>query len=154
MSRLSRSLSAGAALLALAAGPAAAQSGAKAEAAIAFVRSALDHIEAVGEDRAFKDFSTVPGPWLRGEYYIFCHTLDGISVAHGGNPGLRGKKVLGFRDPGGLLVNQLILDKVKAEGKGWVRYEWPNPVTNKVAPKYIYSEKVHDKFVCGSGYYE
>lgn len=154
MSRPLRMLSVGAAFALAATGSAAAQSGAKAETTIAFVKSALAHIEAVGETRAFADFSTVPGPWVTGEYYVFCHTLEGINVAHGGNPGLVGKKVLGFRDPAGLLVNVLILDKVKAEGKGWVQYEWPNPVTNKVAPKFIYSEKVHDKFVCGSGYYE
>jgi len=138
----------------LAAGPAPGQTGSRAEETIAFVQQALAHIEAVGEERAFADFSDRQGPWVKGEFYIFCHTLEGVSVAHGGNPGLVGKKVLGFRDPAGVAVNVRILDKVKADGKGWVEYEWPNPVTNKVAPKFIYSEKVHDKFVCGSGYYK
>lgn len=155
MSRFLRTLGLALPLLAATASTVAmAQSGAKAERVIAFVHRALAHIEAVGEQRAFADFSRVPGEWVDGEYYIFCHSLEGVNVAHGGNPGLVGKKVLGFRDPAGLLVNVLILDKVKAEGKGWVQYEWPNPVTNKVAPKFIYSEKVHDKYVCGSGYYQ
>ena len=145
---------AAAAVVALVAAPATAQTGSRADEVVAFVQRAIAHVDAVGEERAFADFSDLKGEWVKGEFYIFCHTLDGVSVAHGGNPGLVGKKVLGFRDPAGVAVNVRIIDKVKAEGKGWVEYEWPNPVTNKVAPKFIYSEKVHDRFVCGSGYYK
>lgn len=140
--------------LALTAAPAMAQSGPKADEVVAFVKKAVAHIEQVGEEKAFADFSDTANPeWVKGELYIFCHGLDGINVAHGGNPALRGKNVLGFKDPDGLMVNQLIFEKVKAEGKGWVQYKWPNPTTKKVEPKAIYSEKVKDKYACGSGYY-
>jgi signal transduction histidine kinase len=120
---------------------------------VAFVKSAVAHVEAVGEEKAFADFSNTSGAWVKGELYIFCHRLDGINAAHGGNPGLIGKPVLGFKDPDGVLVNVLIFEKVKAEGKGWVKYKWPNPETKKVEPKEIYSEKVKDTHVCGSGRY-
>lgn len=145
---------AAAAIALLAAGPAHAQSGPKADEVVAFVTAAVAHIDAVGEDKAFEDFSKNKEAWTKGELYMFCHSLEGVSVAHGGNPALVGKTVLGFKDPDGIAVNVLIIDKVKAEGKGWVEYRWPNPVTKKVEPKVIYAEKVHDKFACGSGYYK
>ena len=135
-------------------GPAAAQTGPKAEEAMALVKKAVAHIEAVGETKAFEDFTKLREDWVKGEYYIFCHTLDGVSVAHGGNPALVGKNVLGFKDPDGVAVNLRIIEKVKAEGQGWVEYRWPNPVTKKVEPKVIYSEAIHGAYVCGSGYYK
>jgi hypothetical protein len=119
----------------------------------AFVGRMTKHVAEVGTDKAFADFSDTKGPWVKGELYGFCHTLDGVSVAHGGNPALVGKNVLGFKDPDGVLVNVLVIDKAKADGKGWVEYKWPNSVTKKVTPKRVYVEKVADKFVCGSGYY-
>lgn len=135
--------------------PAAAQTGTKADEVIAFVQKAVAHIGAVGEAKAFADFSNTSGDWVKGELYVFCHRIsDGTNLAHGGNPGLVGKNVSGFKDPDGILVNQRIFDKVKAEGKGWVEYKWPSPVTKKVEPKAIYSEKVGADTVCGSGYYK
>jgi signal transduction histidine kinase len=144
-----------AAVATLVSAPALAQTGPKADEVVAFVKKAVAHIDAVGEEKAFADFSdTANAEWVKGELYIFCHSLEGINVAHGGNPALRGKNVTGFKDPDGLAVNLLIFDKVKAEGKGWVEYKWPNPTTKKVEPKAIYSEKVKDKYACGSGYYK
>jgi len=119
----------------------------------AFVKRMNAHVSEVGADKAFADFSDQKGPWVKGELYGFCHTLDGVSVAHGGNPALIGKNVLGFKDPDGVLVNVLVVDKAKTEGKGWIEYKWPNSVTKKVTQKRVYVEKVGDKFVCGSGYY-
>ncbi len=135
-------------------GAAMAQTGPKADEVVAFVKKAVAYVDQVGEEQAFAAFSDTSGPWVQGELYIFCHGLDGINAAHGGNPALRGKNVVGFKDPDGVAVNVLIFDKVKAEGKGWVEYKWPNPLTKKVEPKAIYSERVHDKYVCGSGYYK
>lgn len=148
-------IGAAAAVAALVSAPAFAQTGPKADEVIAFVKKAVAYVDKVGEEKAFADFSdTANTEWVKGELYIFCHNLDGTNAAHGGNPALRGKNVLGFKDPDGLMVNQLIFDKVKAEGKGWVEYKWPNPTTKKVEPKAIYSEMVKGKYACGSGYYK
>jgi len=139
-----------------AAAPASAQVGPKADEVVAFVKKAVAHVGTVGEDKAFAEFSNTASPdWVKGELYMFCHRIDdAINVAHGGNPGLVGKNVAGFKDPDGVAVNILIFEKVKAEGKGWVEYKWPNPLTKKVEPKAIYAEKVNNKYACGSGYYK
>lgn len=130
---------------------------AKADEVVAFVKKAVAHVNTVGEEKAFADFSDKSSPeWIKGELYIFCHDMaNGTNVAHGGNPALRGKNILGLKDPDGLMVNQLIFDKMKTNnGTGWVDYKWPNPTTNKVEPKAIYSEVVKAHYVCGSGYYK
>ncbi|MDR3514218.1 MAG: cache domain-containing protein [Azospirillaceae bacterium] len=118
-----------------------------------FVGRMTAHVAEVGTEKAFADFSDQKGPWVKGELYGFCHTLDGVSVAHGGNPALVGKNVLGFKDPDGVLVNVVVVNKAKTDGKGWIDYRWPNSVTKKITLKHVYVEKVADKFVCGSGYY-
>lgn len=118
-----------------------------------FVTRMQAHVAAVGTEKAFADFSDTKGPWVKGQLYGFCHSLEGISVAHGGNPALIGKNVLGFKDPDGVLVNVLVIDKAKAEGKGWIEYKWPNALTKKITPKRVYVEIVASKYVCGSGYH-
>ncbi len=142
----------------MAAAPARAEdpSGPKADEVVAFVKKAVAYVGTAGEAKAFADFSNTSSPdWIKGELYIFCHQIStGLNQAHGGNPGLVGKNVSGFKDPDGVLVNQLIFEKVKAQGKGWVEYKWPSPTTKKVEPKAIYSEKVGADTVCGSGYYK
>jgi Signal transduction histidine kinase len=126
-----------------------------AEQVVAFVDRMLAHIEAVGEEKAFADFSDIKGPWIQGELYPFCHNLAGVNVAHGGNPNMVGKGgVLDIRDPDGLYVNRLIFEKVLAEGKGWVEYKWPNSITKKIEMKDVYSVLVHGKYICGSGRYK
>lgn len=124
------------------------------EQVVAFVDRMLAHIDKVGTEQAFVDFSDTKGPWIQGELYPFCHSLAGINVAHGGNPNMVGKGgVLDIRDPDGRFVNRLIFEKVLAEGKGWVEYKWPNPITKKTEMKDVYSVLVQNKYVCGSGRY-
>lgn len=146
-------LAAGAALVAAA--PSRAEEKVTAEQVVAFVDKMLAHIEAVGEEQAFADFSDIKGPWIQGELYPFCHSLAGINVAHGGNPNMVGKAgVLDIRDPDGRYVNRLIFEKVLKDGKGWVEYKWPNSITKKIEMKDVYSVLVHDKYICGSGRYK
>jgi len=121
---------------------------------IDYVDRMLAYVAAVGIERAFADFSNTKGAWIEGELYPFCHSLNGINVAHGGNPNMVGKGgVLEIQDPDGRYVNRLIFDKVLAEGKGWVEYKWPHPLTKKIVMKDVYSVLVQGKYICGSGRY-
>jgi len=134
--------------------PASAQEPVTAEQVVAFVDKMVAHVETVGAERAFMDFSDTKGPWIQGQLYPFCHSLAGINVAHGGNPNMVGKGgVLDIKDPDGRFVNRLIFDKVLADGKGWVEYKWPNSVTKKIEMKQVYSVLIHNKYICGSGYH-
>lgn len=141
-------------ILGLAANEAGAEETVAKEQVVAYVDRMLAHIQAVGAERAFADFSNTKGPWIEGELYPFCHSLAGINVAHGGNPNMVGKGgVLDIQDPDGRYVNRLIFEKVIPEGKGWVEYKWPHPITKKIVMKDVYSVVVQNKYVCGSGRY-
>lgn len=155
MKRLGTAIAMAAGLYCLAQSPAVAEARVTQEQVIAFVDKMLAHIEAVGEEQAFADFSEIKGPWIQGELYPFCHSLAGINVAHGGNPNMVGKGgVLDIRDPDGRYVNQLIFERVLKDGKGWVEYKWPNSITKKIEMKDVYSVLVHNKYICGSGRYK
>jgi signal transduction histidine kinase len=132
-----------------------AQAGATtADQAKAFAERAVAHVRAVGEQQAFADFSRRDGGFVDGELYVFCQDASGVVVAHGGNPGIVGKNLIGVMDPDGRYPNAELNRMGLDHGAGWVRYRWPNPVTNRIAEKNAYVIKVDDHTVCGSGYYE
>lgn len=120
----------------------------------AFVEKAISHIDEVGKEQAFSDFSRPDGGYVDGELYMFCYAKDGTNVAHGGNPAFVGKNLLHVKDPDGMEVNAEIIKLGMAEGQGWIDFKWPNPVSKKVEQKTAYVVKIDDQVVCGSGYYK
>jgi len=125
-----------------------------ADQAKAFAERAVAHVRDVGQQRAFADFSRPDGGFVDGELYVFCQDASGVVVAHGGNPAIIGKNLIGVRDPDGRYPNAELNRMGLDNGAGWVRYRWPNPTTNRIAQKNAYVIKVDDHTVCGSGYYE
>lgn len=138
-----------AAALVLAGQPAGA---ATAEEARAFSERAAAHIKAVGEARAFADFTSRDGGFIDGELYIFCYDRNGLNKAHGGNPAFVGRNLLRIKDPDGTEPNALIVKMGFENGRGWVDFKWPNPVTKRIEDKSAYVIRTND-VVCGAGYY-
>ena len=82
------------------------------------------------------------------------YALGGKVLGHGANPKLVGKDLIGLKDPDGKLFIKMIDDLAKSKGKGWTEnYKFRNPVTDKVADKAIYVERVGDAWV-GVGVYK
>ena len=46
------------------------------------------------------------------------------------------------------------IDKVKADGSGWVDYVWAHPTTKKQTPKSSYVIGVGENQLIGAGYYK
>jgi hypothetical protein len=104
---------------------------------------------AVGRDPAFADFSRPDGGFVDGELSIVCLDVDGVVVAHGGNPKLLGRTLANVNgQPIGIEVSAFGL----AQGHGWLAYPWPNPMTKPIEPKAVYVLKAGDRTVCGLGY--
>jgi signal transduction histidine kinase len=143
---LPASLAAGLALL-----PAAAE-GATPEEAKALSERAAAYIDQVGEAKAFADFTRPDGGFTQGELYVFCYDRDGVNRAHGANPLFVGKNLKHLKDPDGIEPNALIIATGFGEGRGWVHFKWPNPVTKKIERKTAYVIRTND-VVCGVGYY-
>jgi signal transduction histidine kinase len=139
------------AILAIAAGPVAADA-TTAEQAKVFSERAAAHIKEVGEEQAFVDFTRKDGGFVDGELYVFCYDRNGVNKAHGANPSFVGRNLLHIKDPDGAEPNLLIVKMGFEEGRGWVDFKWPNPVTKRIENKSAYVIRTND-VACGVGYY-
>ncbi len=87
------------------------------------------------------------------DLYPFVFSLKGVTVAHGANAALVGKDLIDMKDDDGKMLIQGMIDIAKsASGKGWIDYQWPNPISKKIEGKTSYIEKMGDNFV-GVGVY-
>lgn len=136
-------------LIAVCSLPTFAQRGTKPEAE-AMVAKAVAHIKAVGPEKAYADF-TAGGEFKKGDLYIIVYDLTGKNLAHGANPKLVGKDLIGLTDPDGKLLNKMLVDLAKEKGKGWSdEFKFRNPTTNEIQRRIVYVQRVGDTFVgCG-----
>jgi signal transduction histidine kinase len=123
------------------------------EQAKAFSERAAAYIEQAGEEKAFADFTRPDGGFVDGELYVFCYDHKGINKAHGGNPSFVGRNLLRIKDPDGAEPNAMIVKMGFEQGRGWVDFKWPNPVTKRIEKKSAYVIRTHD-VTCGVGYYK
>jgi cytochrome c len=123
------------------------------EQARAFSERASTHILQVGEDKAFADFTRKDGGFIDGELYVFCYDRNGLNKAHGGNPAFVGRNLLRIKDPDGAEPNAMIVKMGFEQGRGWVDFKWPNPVTKRIENKSAYVIRTNET-VCGVGYYK
>jgi signal transduction histidine kinase len=137
-----------------AAPPASAADKATADEAVAMVKKAAAMIQSNGREKAFSAFADTANPAFHDrDLYIYVYDLNGVALAHGINPKMVGKPLIGLKDNEGKSVVKEMVDLAKTKGKGWVDFKWPNPVTKAVESKSGYVEKV-DNMLVGSGIYK
>jgi signal transduction histidine kinase len=120
--------------------------------AVALVRQAVQHMQAVGKRRACDDFDDPSGDFIFGEFYISAFDIHGIRMANGLDPASRGENIHDIRDADGKQHVRAIIEKAKARGKGWEDYKWTNPVNKRVEPKSVYFE-LFDNVIVSCGIY-
>ncbi|MDM4766099.1 cache domain-containing protein [Pelomonas sp. SE-A7] len=117
-----------------------------------------------GMARSIAEFNRLDSPFNvksdinpKGDLYLYSLTRSGYQSVHGKNPKIRGKVMLDMRDADGIF---LIRELVKAcfesrEGRGWVSYKWPHPLTKTVEAKRGYVQRVPGEpdFCLGTGIY-
>jgi signal transduction histidine kinase len=115
---------------------------------------AVSLIKSEGKEKAFAAISDPANTTFHDrDLYIYVYDMNGVAVAHGNNPKMVGKPLIGMKDNEGKLMIKEMVDLAKSKGKGWVDFKWPNPVTKSVESKSGYIEKVDDVLV-GSGVYK
>src|SRR6202521_3201950 len=119
----------------------------------AYSEKAAAYIKQAGEEKAFSDFTRQDGGFVNGELYVFCYDRNGVNKAHGGNPAFVGRNLLHIKDPDGAEPNALIVQMGFEQGRGWVDFKWPNPVTKRIENKSAYVIRTND-VACGVGYYK
>jgi len=117
------------------------------ENAIAFYRNS-------GKEIALAEFTNPKGPFVKDEMYIFVLDSKGYMIAHGVNQKYADKNFIDLKDSKGKNFVQEIVEGANTKGKGWVEYQWYNPVTKATKPKTLYYEKVDDLIICSGIYIE
>lgn len=125
-----------------------------ADEAIEMVEKAVQYIKERGRDVTFAKISDPEDKEFHyKDLYVFVYDMEGKNLAHGTKPVLVGRTLLNLKDmKGNYLIKDLIL-KAKTDGKGWVDYYWPNPVTRKTMEKSSYIHRIGNILV-GVGIYK
>ena len=110
------------------------------EEAKAMVDAAYDHIQKVGAEQAYKDFTNDKADWVKKDLYVMVYDGKNVNLAHGANPKLVGKDMTAVKDADGKPIVST-LNAVAAKGSGWHDYDWPDPVTKKIMMKSTYVRK-------------
>jgi signal transduction histidine kinase len=160
MSALLKSLVCGAIALSLSV-PAFAAGKSGQDDAISIVKKAIDYMKKNGNEKAFAEFNRLDSPFNtmsdinpNGDLYMLVYQPDGVQPVHGKNPKIPGKNVMEMRDGDGIyLIKEMIKTCTSKEGHGWVKYKWPNSITNKLDAKQTYIEKFGD-YCVGAGIYQ
>jgi cytochrome c len=118
-----------------------AQERATKEEAIAMVNAAIAHMQKVGPEQAYRDFTDKSNPtWRNKDIYVSVNRTDGVNLAHGMNDKIVGKNMWDLKDQNGkAMVQEMVAQANK--GPGWVEYDWVSPVTKKVEHKMTYVRK-------------
>lgn len=121
----------------------------------AMIERAIEHVKAVGPDKAFADFSAPGGTWHEKDIYLFAYKFDGTNVAHGANKALIGKNLLDLMTADGQQLIKNMSELAKNKGSGWIDYQWPHPETKKTEAKSAFVKRIpgYDGFI-GAGIYK
>jgi len=87
------------------------------------------------------------------DLYVFIFDMNGVTAAHGVNPKLVGKSLIGIKDQNGVEFVREMVEIAQANGEGWVDYHWPNPATKKLAQKSSLTVRLDDTYFVGVGIY-
>ncbi len=128
---------------------AAAQVGTAAEAE-AMVKKGVQLIKTEGKEKAFAEFNNPKGKFVDRDLYITVYDLNGKCLAHGANSKMIGKDLIDLKDPDGKPFVKERVETARTKDKFWLDYKFTNPLSKKIEPKSMYTEKAGDVLVnCG-----
>lgn len=131
--------------------------------ALALIQKAQTYIKTNGLENSYAEFNRLDSPFNiksdinpYGDLYLYTLDFNGYQSVHGKNPKIRGKVMIEMRDSEGVPLIKEMVEKCKGrEGKGWVSYKWPHPISKEVEPKRGYVERIPNTTVCvGTGIYK
>lgn len=115
----------------------------------AMVKKAVAYLQKNGAQKAYAEFNNTQGQFRDRDLYLVVFDLQGTAIAHL-NPRLLGKPTGDIRDADGKQIFHAQRKLALEQGRGWVDYKWPNPVSGKVEQKSTYLERVGDIIImCG-----
>lgn len=113
--------------------------------AIAMVERGASFMKTHGKEETIKKIMAKDPDFVQGSLYMYMRDIkSGILLAHPINPAIVGKDLVDVPDANGKRYRRDILDLAQKKGKGWVDYQYKNPVSGKVEPKITYLLRVDD----------
>ena len=131
--------------------------------AVELIKKAQALVKEKGTEKAAAELNNPDSPFNsksdinpHGDLYIFSINQIGFQLIHGKNARIRGTNKMDMRDQDGVyLIRDLVKLCYGKDGKGWVNYRWPNPVTKEMEAKSGYIERVPGADIClGTGIYK
>lgn len=107
-----------------------------------------------GTETCLKSFNDKNGSFVKGSLYIFAINYNGITLAHGGNPKVKGMNLLNIKSGDGVLIMQEFIKIAKEKNEGWLDYRWSHPKTKKMTPKTSFVKAIGNEILIGSGFYK
>ncbi|HZE92788.1 MAG TPA: methyl-accepting chemotaxis protein [Rhizobacter sp.] len=123
------------------------------EEAIAMVKKTIAGMAENGIDTTFEEINSKLGRFRDRDLYVAVYDITGRNVAHGANPKLIGRDLIGVKDEDGKPYVKERVEIIKSEGRGWQDYKFLNPVTKQTERKTMYVEGYKD-LIIGCGIYK
>lgn len=124
---------------------------ATADEAVAMVKMGVAAVKA-NKDTAFSEITGKHQKFIDRDLYLTVWALDGMVRAHGANPKMVGKNLIGLKDIDGKSFIAERMAMAKDSDKFWQDYQFRNPASGKIEPKRMYCERLDDMVVCGGIY--
>ena len=119
----------------------------------ALVKEGVEYCKKVGVAACVEEFNKAESKFVRDDLYIWANDFDGIITAHPKKP-IKGKNLYRYKDKKGNQLFKDFIDKVKADGSGWVDYVWAHPKTGLQTPKTSYVVGIGENQLIGAGAYK
>jgi len=116
------------------------------------VREAAKFAKSVGKKKALAEFNNPKGRFVKGEFYIFALSMEGVTLANYKAKRLIGKNTYNLRDLNREYFIRKFIQTAKS-GDGWVSYYWKHPTQKRVAKKSSYIMRVDEDYFIGCGFY-
>ncbi len=124
-----------------------------AEGAVVMVKKAIATAKVKGNDAVFAEINNPKGPFVDRDLYVFVYDLNGKVKAHGQNPKMIGKELIGMKDADGKEFVKERIEIAKTRGSGWQDYKFTDPLTRRIEHKRAYIERYED-LIFGCGIYK
>gem|GEM_PF-2277755 len=86
--------------------------------------------------------------------YLFVDDWDGVVLAHGAQPQLKGQNIFDYTDPNGVKVVQQLIAAAQRPDGDFVRYSWRKPDTQIDRPKISFAMGIPEwRWMVGTGVY-
>ncbi|MEO7493887.1 MAG: cache domain-containing protein [Massilia sp.] len=113
--------------------------------AIAMAERGEKLMKAKGKAEMMKRITEKDPDFVQGSLYVDMRDIKtGIVLAHPINQSIVGKDLTDVPDANGKKYRREIIELAASKGKGWVDYQYKNPVSGKIEPKTTYILRVDD----------